>query len=230
MSPSKIARLTSATLMGIGALAVAAAAAIGMTGWPPASAYADDAPVAPVAPVASTEGISLSLSAEASLPATEAPPAVTSSTTADATLSVDPTGTVVPAAAGPTLTIPSSKQKTITKAPAAPKVKTIKRTAKKRAAVIRWKRARVSWYGPGFYGNTMAGGGKLRRDSMVVAHRSLPFGTRIQFKYKGRTVVAVVRDRGPYVSGRVFDLGPGTAKRLRFSGVGTVQYRILKRG
>lgn len=90
-----------------------------------------------------------------------------------------------------------------------------------------WKSAKASWYGPGFYGNTMAGGGTLHPDSMVVAHRSLPFGTMIEFAYNGRTCVAVVADRGPYAGGRVFDLGPGTAGALGFSGVGTVQYRIL---
>ena len=90
-----------------------------------------------------------------------------------------------------------------------------------------WKTARVSWYGPGFYGNTMAGGGVLQPGSMVVAHRSLAFGTRIEFSYKGRTCVATVQDRGPFTGGRVFDLGPGTAKTLGFSGVGTVSYRIL---
>ncbi len=90
-----------------------------------------------------------------------------------------------------------------------------------------WKSAKVSWYGPGFIGNTMAGGGTLQWDSMVVAHRSLPFGTVIEFAYNGRSCTAVVRDRGPFVGGRTFDLGPGTAAALGFSGVGTVQYRIL---
>ena len=90
-----------------------------------------------------------------------------------------------------------------------------------------WKSAKASWYGPGFIGNTMAGGGALQWDSMVVAHRSLPFGTMIEFEYNGRTCVAVVQDRGPYAGGRTFDLGPGTAAALGFSGVGTVQYRIL---
>jgi len=90
-----------------------------------------------------------------------------------------------------------------------------------------WKTARVSWYGPGFYGNTMAGGGVLQQDSMVVAHRSLAFGTRIEFSYRGRTCIATVQDRGPFTGGRVFDLGPGTAKALGFSGVNTVSYRIL---
>jgi len=94
---------------------------------------------------------------------------------------------------------------------------------------VRWDAARVSWYGPGFYGRSMAGGGRLTRASMVVAHRYLPFGTRIQFAYRGQTTVAVVQDRGPYVGGREFDLGPGVARRLRFSGVGRVRFRILGR-
>ena len=104
-----------------------------------------------------------------------------------------------------------------------------RRTSGGTSAPRGWQSARVSWYGPGFYGNTMAGGGTLTPTSMVVAHRSLPFGTRIEFSYKGRKCVAVVRDRGPFIAGRVFDLGPGTAKTLGFSGVGTVNYRILSR-
>jgi len=62
---------------------------------------------------------------------------------------------------------------------------------------------------------------------MIVAHRSLPFGTKIQFRYKGRTVVAKVKDRGPFIGGRTFDLGPGTAKALHFDGVGKVKWRIV---
>ncbi|MDO9108889.1 MAG: septal ring lytic transglycosylase RlpA family protein [Coriobacteriia bacterium] len=92
-----------------------------------------------------------------------------------------------------------------------------------------WKSARVSWYGPGFYGRKTASGAVLTQGMMNVAHRSLPFGTRIQFEYKGRTCIAVVNDRGPFVGGRTFDLGPGTATALGFGGVGTVKYRILGR-
>jgi len=92
-----------------------------------------------------------------------------------------------------------------------------------------WQSAKASWYGPGFYGRTTASGAVLTQGMMNVAHKSLPFGTRIQFEYKGRTAVAVVNDRGPYIHGRVFDLGPGTAQALGFGGVGTVKYRILGR-
>ncbi len=92
-----------------------------------------------------------------------------------------------------------------------------------------WQSAKASWYGPGFYGRTTASGAVLTENMMNVAHRSLPFGTKIQFEYKGRTATAVVNDRGPHIAGRVFDLGPGTAKALGFGGVGTVKYRVLGR-
>lgn len=103
------------------------------------------------------------------------------------------------------------------------------RPVRHRRSSVRWRKAKVSWYGPGLYGNGMAGGGRLTPTSMIVAHRTLPFGTRVQIMYKGRAVVAVVKDRGPYVSGRTFDLGPGTAKKLRFKGVGTVKYRVFRK-
>ncbi len=124
----------------------------------------------------------------------------------------------------------ASATKTATEVPSAAKRTTTRTTTVSRSSSASgWNTARVSWYGPGFYGNTMAGGGTLTPTSMVVAHRSLAFGTRVEFKYNGKTCVAVVQDRGPYVSGRTFDLGPGTAKALGFSGVGTVSYRILGR-
>lgn len=91
-----------------------------------------------------------------------------------------------------------------------------------------WRSAKASWYGPGLYGSGLAGGGVLRPGMKIFAHRSMRFGTKVQFAYRGRTVVAVCRDRGPYVGGRVFDLGPGTAKALRFNGVGTVRWRYVR--
>lgn len=91
-----------------------------------------------------------------------------------------------------------------------------------------WSSAKVSWYGPGFYGHTMAGGGTLTPKSMVVAHRTMKFGTRVQITYKGKTTIAVVQDRGPFIAGRTFDLGPGTAQALGFGGVGTISWRVIR--
>lgn len=91
-----------------------------------------------------------------------------------------------------------------------------------------WRTATASWYGPGFYGRRTASGAVLKRGSMNVAHKTMRFGTKIQFRYRGRTCVAVVNDRGPFIRGRTFDLGPGTAKALRFGGVQRVQWRVVR--
>ena len=72
------------------------------------------------------------------------------------------------------------------------------------------------------YGGPLACGGSLGYDSMVVAHKSLPCGTRVTVRYAGRTARATVRDRGPFVGGREFDLAGAVARKLGFEGVGTV--------
>jgi len=76
------------------------------------------------------------------------------------------------------------------------------------------------------YGGPLACGGRLGYDSMVVAHKTLPCGTRVTVRYRGRSVQAVVMDRGPYVGGREWDLAGAVARRLGFSGVGTVYTSI----
>jgi rare lipoprotein A len=55
-----------------------------------------------------------------------------------------------------------------------------------------------------------------------VANKTLPCGTKVKFRYGGRTVMATVDDRGPYVGGRTWDLGQSTRAALGFQGVGTV--------
>jgi rare lipoprotein A len=60
-----------------------------------------------------------------------------------------------------------------------------------------------------------------------VANRTLAFGTRVLFAYRGRTVTATVDDRGPFVYSRLFDLNERVAATLHFSGVDTVAYRVL---
>jgi hypothetical protein len=72
------------------------------------------------------------------------------------------------------------------------------------------------------YGGPLACGGSLGYNAMVVAHKTLPCGTKLRIGYRGRTVTATVRDRGPYVGGREFDLAGAVARRLGFDGVGRI--------
>lgn len=82
--------------------------------------------------------------------------------------------------------------------------------------------AHASWYGPGFYGQRTGCGGRLGYGQIGVAHKSLPCGTKVTFRYRGRTVAARVIDRGPYVGGREYDLTAATAQRLGFRGHGPI--------
>ena len=76
--------------------------------------------------------------------------------------------------------------------------------------------ALASWYDDG--GNTACG----FHAGLGVANRTLPCGTKVMLRYGGRTVTAVVDDRGPYAGGRDWDLNQNTASALGFGGVGTV--------
>lgn len=66
--------------------------------------------------------------------------------------------------------------------------------------------AQASCFGPGLWGNQMADGTILGRRTIAVAHRTLPLGTRLNVRYRNRTRLVVVRDRGPFVAGRMLDL------------------------
>lgn len=79
----------------------------------------------------------------------------------------------------------------------------------------------ATWYGPGFYGNRTACGKTLGYDTLGVAHRTLPCGTKVAIMYGGRSVLVTVIDRGPYARSN-WDLTRATAERLRFSGTDSI--------
>jgi hypothetical protein len=82
--------------------------------------------------------------------------------------------------------------------------------------------AGASYYGPGLYGNGVACGGTLQPDTIGVANKTLPCGTKVTIRYKGKQAKAKVIDRGPYVAGREFDLTEALRNKLGFPGVGTI--------
>ena len=85
----------------------------------------------------------------------------------------------------------------------------------------------VSWYGPGFYGKRTACGQAMTESLVGVAHRTLPCGSRITFKNpaNGRIVTAPVVDRGPYVSGRTWDLTGGLCLKLAHCYTGSISWK-----
>ena len=85
-----------------------------------------------------------------------------------------------------------------------------------------YRRAAASWYGPGFYGRRTACGQTMSYSLVGVANKSLPCGTKVTLRYRGRTVRVPVVDRGPYAGNRVYDLTAATKRKLRFGSTGTV--------
>jgi hypothetical protein len=71
-------------------------------------------------------------------------------------------------------------------------------------------------------GGTTACGQKLTAAVQGVANKTLPCGTKVTFRYQGRSVRVEVIDRGPYVGDREWDLTQATAETLGFDGVAVV--------
>ncbi|HWB70117.1 MAG TPA: septal ring lytic transglycosylase RlpA family protein [Solirubrobacterales bacterium] len=85
-----------------------------------------------------------------------------------------------------------------------------------------YRRAEASYYGPGLYGGVLACGGTLQPGTLGVAHKTLPCGTPVKLRYRGRSITVPVVDRGPYVAGRDFDLTEATKARLGFPSTGVL--------
>jgi len=66
-------------------------------------------------------------------------------------------------------------------------------------------------------------------EAMTAAHRSLPFGTRVEVTVleTGRRTRVRINDRGPFVADRVLDVSRAAARRLGFLTDGTARVRIM---
>ena len=71
----------------------------------------------------------------------------------------------------------------------------------------------TSWYGSYFHGRTTANGETYNMYGHTAAHKTLPFGTRLEVCYQGCTTVRI-NDRGPFVGSRELDLSYGAASAI----------------
>ena len=88
--------------------------------------------------------------------------------------------------------------------------------------VTAYRKAEASWYGPGLYGNPTACGGTLQPNTLGVANKTLPCGTKLTLRYGSKSVKVEVIDRGPYSGNREFDLTAAVKQKLGFPSTGTV--------
>src|ERR1700761_6059593 len=90
-----------------------------------------------------------------------------------------------------------------------------------------YRLAGASWYGgKTMWGRHTACGQILRPSTIGVANKTLPCGTPVKFVWHGHSVIAPVIDRGPYVTGRAWDLTSAAAESLEFEGIGRIQYAV----
>lgn len=80
-------------------------------------------------------------------------------------------------------------------------------------------RARIgkaSFYAKSFGGKKMADGTPMQLKGNNAASKTLPLGTTAMVTNleTGRTAIVTIRDRGPYVKGRIVDLSPSTAQKI----------------
>jgi rare lipoprotein A len=103
------------------------------------------------------------------------------------------------------------------------------RTASAAESVTVYRRVTATWYGPGFYGHRTACGQRLTTETLGVAHKTLPCGSRVAIRFQGRSITVPVIDRGPYARGVSYDLTSATARRLGVTGTSQIGAAVLTR-
>lgn len=86
----------------------------------------------------------------------------------------------------------------------------------------------ASYYASRFHGARTASGDRYDEEALTAAHRSLPFGTRVQVTNlsNGRSVIVTITDRGPFAPGRIIDVSRRAARKLGFVREGTTRVRV----
>jgi rare lipoprotein A len=89
----------------------------------------------------------------------------------------------------------------------------------------------ASWYGVPYHGRPAADGEIYDMETLVAAHRLLPFNTwlRVTNLQNNKTVDVRVIDRGPFVDGRIIDLSKAAARQIDLlgPGVGPVRLEVI---
>ncbi|MCT2399837.1 septal ring lytic transglycosylase RlpA family protein [Novosphingobium mangrovi (ex Huang et al. 2023)] len=89
----------------------------------------------------------------------------------------------------------------------------------------------ASYYGNEFAGSRTASGERFDPSALTAAHRTLPFGSRVQVTNEatGDSVIVTINDRGPFHGKRLIDLSEAAAKEIGLAraGHGRVQLALL---
>lgn len=88
----------------------------------------------------------------------------------------------------------------------------------------------ASFYSDRLKGHRTANGEPYDPKDHTCAHRSFPFGARVEVRVlsSGATAVCRVNDRGPYANDRIIDLSRETARKLGIERAGVAEVEIRR--
>jgi rare lipoprotein A len=89
---------------------------------------------------------------------------------------------------------------------------------------------KASYYSKRATGAKTSSGIRLHHDSLVCAHRTYPFGTKLLVRNltNDKEVIVTVVDRGPYRKGRIIDLTYAAAEQLGMISKGVVAVEVTE--
>ena len=90
------------------------------------------------------------------------------------------------------------------------------------------EQGKLAWYGSKFAGRKTASGQPYDPNALTMAHRTLPFGTRVKVTNLAnkRSVELIVNDRGPTQADRIGDVSLAAAKRLGMVRAGVIDAEV----
>ena len=114
-------------------------------------------------------------------------------------------------------------QATSASAPASAPVSTSNSGADAIAGVT--ESGKIAWYGHKFAGRKTASGEAFNPQALTMAHKTLPFGTRVKITNpkNSKSVTVRVNDRGPTAPDRVGDVSNAAARKLGMIKSGVIE-------
>ena len=87
---------------------------------------------------------------------------------------------------------------------------------------------KLAWYGKKFAGRKTASGERYNPEAMTMAHKTLPFGTRVKVTNLAnkKSVTLRVNDRGPTQADRVGDVSLAAARQLGMVKAGVIDAEL----
>ena len=96
------------------------------------------------------------------------------------------------------------------------------------AATSAAETGKIAWYGRKFAGRKTASGEAFNPEALTMAHKTLPFGTRVKItnSNNNKSVTVRVNDRGPSQADRVGDVSLAAARKLGMVKSGVIEAEL----